>query len=266
MMQNAEYLARVLANERLNDLTVILTLQAPEIAAAAAPGQFVNVSCDRLLRRPFGIMDADPKTGLIKIGVRVQGEGTHWLADRKTGEMLSMLGPLGHGFELAGFQRIITVGGGTGLFPLHFVHKYCQKQGSEGLAVCGYRSKEDSILTQEFADIACQTMFASDAGDLGFAGHAGAALEKLLQELLPMPNTVIVTCGPKIMMKAVADIAARNNIPCQVSLEERMACGIGVCLVCACAIKASHHGQPFSHQRCCVEGPVFPAEVVEWSI
>jgi len=265
-VQQIECQAAVLENQRLNEQTSVLTLLAPDVAASARPGQFVNLSCNHFLRRPLGIMDADPATGQIKVGIRIVGDGTAWLAGRPVGEQLSVLGPLGHGFELNGISRVITVGGGTGVFPLYFVQKWCHEQGVESIAVCGYRSKSESYLTDEYALLSCQTLFASDSGDMDFAGHAGQALQSLLADLPPQTGTAILTCGPKIMMQKVAEIARDSQLPCQVSLEERMACGIGICLVCACKIKAEATGETFTHQRCCVEGPVFPAEVVEWSI
>jgi len=265
-VQQIECQAVVLENQRLNEQTSILTLLAPVVATAARPGQFVNISCNHLLRRPLGIMDADPSTGQIKVGIRIVGDGTAWLASRQTGELISVLGPLGHGFELSKISRVITVGGGTGVFPLYFVQKWCYAQGVESIAVCGYRSKSESFLTDEYAVLSCQTLFASDSGDMDFAGNAGQALQSLLTDLPPQAGTVILTCGPKIMMQKIAEIARNSQLPCQVSLEERMACGIGICLVCACKIKAEAAGDSITHLRCCVEGPVFPAEVVEWSI
>lgn len=262
-MQQIEYSCLVIRNERLNSQTVVLTLNAPEIAAKALPGQFLNLACNQFLKRPLGIMDADPAGGIIKVGIRIQGEGTRWLAGRQAGEHLTVLGPLGHGFSLANVSRVITVGGGTGVFPLYFVQKCCRKLGIESIAVCGYRSKEESVLTDDYGSLSCQTVFASDSGDMDFAGHAAQALSSLLDRLPIVPGTAVLTCGPKVMMQAVAELTAERNLPCQVSLEERMACGIGICLVCACRIKVKDSGT-IEHQRCCAEGPVFPAEVVEW--
>jgi dihydroorotate dehydrogenase electron transfer subunit len=260
--------AQVLATRPLSGQTVVLTLAAPEIAASARPGQFVNLTCNQFLRRPIGIMSRDAAAGTIQVGIRIQGEGTAWLAARQPGDTLSLLGPLGHGFDFAGLSRVITVGGGTGVFPLYFVQQFCQEQQIEGLAVCGYRSKADSVLADDYASLACRCLFASDSGDMDVAGHAGIALAQLLDHLEPAAGTALFTCGPAVMMKTVAAMAARHNISCQVSLEERMACGIGVCLVCACAVQEKQGGEADSiiYKRCCVDGPVFPAEVVAWPI
>lgn len=275
MLQKIEYQATVLASRLVGDQTAILTLAAPEIALQAQPGQFVNLSCDRFLRRPLGIMSVDRTPGreTISVGIRIQGEGTAWLAGRKPGAVLSVLGPLGHGFSLTGYNRIITVGGGTGVFPLHFVQQACRERGIDSLAVCGYRSRPDSFLTDEFTGLGCRTLFASDAGDMDMSGNAAQALDQLITDLPPVPLTAILTCGPKPMMQAVSAIAARQGLDCQVSLEERMACGIGVCLVCVCRIQTCPTGREAPEQtgigeirqRCCVEGPVFDARSVIWS-
>ncbi len=326
-----EWTCPVLENRPLNDQYFILTLVGITISRQARPGQFVNLSCHQFLRRPLGILAVDREQGTFQVGIRIAGQGTRDLAGLRPGDTVSVLGPLGHGFELGQYRRIITVGGGTGVFPLYFVQQVCREQGREGLAVCGYRSENDSILTHEFAQIACQTSFAADQGGLDVTGTAAQALELLLQELqfpassqpmaahmhqqaisrrkiaaspadpadpahladlsysapkpiardtipvsdpaagstaknpAPDTGTLILTCGPKPMMQAVAAIAARFGLPCQVSLEERMGCGIGICLVCVCKIKTLHdESGSFRHERCCVEGPVFAAEEVVW--
>ena len=261
-MAAQEQLSEIQKIERINQQTFVLTLFAPQIAAAAQPGQFVQASCQKLLRRPIGIMSADRIKGLIQLGFRVQGEGTLWLSGRKAGDHLSLLGPLGHGFMLDGYERIITVGGGTGVFPLYFVQQICRERGIEALAVCGYRSREESVLREAYSQLGCRTLFAADAGDLDIPGHAGLALEELLKQLPPIDGTAVLTCGPRPMMQAVADIARQHGYACQVSLEERMACGIGVCLVCACKVK--QEAGETGYARCCVDGPVFSAEEVVW--
>jgi dihydroorotate dehydrogenase electron transfer subunit len=263
-----EWRCPVLEYRPLNDQFFVLTLAGAVISRTARPGQFVNLSCDQFLRRPFGILSVDCEQGQFSVGIRIQGKGTEYLASLRPGDEISVLGPLGHGYDLKGYQRIITVGGGTGVFPLYFVHQACRELGIEGLAVAGFRSAAESILIHDFDQIACQTLYASDAGDLAVAGNAADALDQLLATLPAHPDTAILTCGPMVMMKAVAAIAARHGLPCQVSLEERMGCGIGICLVCVCKIKAeaspAADSAGFNHERCCVEGPVFAAEEVLW--
>jgi dihydroorotate dehydrogenase electron transfer subunit len=262
-MQQIEWDCTILENQALNDQYFILTLQGETISQTAQPGQFVNLSCQQFLRRPFGIMSVDRNTGTFKIGIQVKGKGTLEFKALKSGAVVSVLGPLGHGFDVAGYRQIITVGGGTGVFPLYFVHKQCRAAGVKTVAVCGYRSTRDAILVDELRQVASQAVFASDTGGLDVEGHAALALDHVLAGLDSLENTVVLTCGPKIMMQAVAERAARAGLPCQVSLEEHMGCGIGICLVCVCKIKEQETGA-ISHQRCCVEGPVFPAEGVVW--
>lgn len=277
--QTIEWECPILENRPLSDQYFSLTLAGQAISQQARPGQFVNLTSGQFLRRPLGILSVDREQRQFSVGIRIQGAGTRFLASLRPGASVSVLGPLGHGFDLDGYQRIITVGGGTGVFPLYFVQQACRERGLEGIAVCGYRSRAESIMTHEFEQIACQSLFASDAGDMTVAGHAVQALEILLASLderaaqagkadrpfVPdQPATAILTCGPKIMMQGVAAIAARHGLSCQVSLEERMGCGIGVCLVCVCQIRDATDPAGFKHERCCVEGPVFAAEEVVW--
>ena len=266
MRQSIEFFCQVIGRQQPNRSYVILTLKSPEIAAKAQPGQFVDVASDQFLRRPFGIMMVDRVQGTFSIGIRIQGQGTRFLAGLQPGDIVSVLGPLGHGFCLDDYDRVITVGGGTGVFPLFFVQQYCNENNIEGVAVCGYRSAEESILTEEFTQTACAVSFASDAGDMTVAGHAGIALKAVIDDLKStgsdISRTLICACGPKLMMKTAAELAKHAGIACQVSLEERMACGVGICLVCVCKTKKADNS--IEHSRCCVDGPVFDAEVVEW--
>lgn len=266
MVLQIEYCCQVIRRQQPNKSYVILTFNSPEIASLAMPGQFVDVSTDQFLRRPFGIMSVDRVQGTFAIGIRVMGQGTQYLSRLQPGDKVSILGPLGHGFSLIGYDRIVTVGGGTGVFPLFFVQQYCREQNIEGIAVCGYRSAEESILTEEFTQTACAVSFASDAGDMTVAGHAGIALQAVIKDLVAsgsnLSKTLICSCGPKPMMQTAAEIAKQASLPCQVSLEERMACGVGLCLVCVCKTKKDDN--TVEHSRCCVDGPVFDAEVVVW--
>lgn len=258
----------VVSRTQLNSENVILTMSGMQIAEQAVPGQFVNLLSNQFLRRPLGIMKIDRNKGEFSIGIRIKGEGTRYLSQLQHGSQISVLGPLGHGFDLSGYDRVITVGGGTGVFPLYFLQQVCKEKQIEGIAVCGYRSLEESILVEEFAGIACASCFSSDVGGLEIDGHAGLALENVLAGLadqgVDMTNTLIAACGPEIMLQRIAESAEQWNLDCQVSLEQRMACGIGICLVCACKVKSGKESEEWEHQRCCVEGPVFDAREVVW--
>lgn len=277
MTRQLEYICEVVNKKQLDKSNVLLSFSCPGIADLAMPGQFVNISCSQFLRRPLGILEVDRVKGEFSVGIKLLGEGTIFLSELEPGDCVSILGPLGHGFDLDNYDRVITVGGGTGVFPLFFVQQYCRENSIEGIAVCGYRSKEDSFLTEEYEQLSCAVSFASDAGDMMITGNAGVALQHVLNNIAAGENgkinrTLIAACGPKAMMQGVAAIANERNIDCQVSLEERMACGIGICLVCACKIKArkSNDESEFTntneweHKRCCVEGPVFKAQEVVW--
>ncbi len=263
MPVHQEHSLIVCGRQDLDRNHTILTLEGPEIARTAEPGQFVSLACSHFLRRPFGIMSVDRVTGRFEVGIRRQGEGSRELADLDPGARVSALGPLGNGFSLDLGRQLITVGGGTGVFPLLFVHQVCRERGIPHLAVCGYRSSEDAILREAFADMADSCLFASDSGGLDLTGNAAEALEQVLsimddEERL---GSAVLACGPEPMLRGVADVCRHHRVACEVSLEARMACGIGVCL--CCAIGTERDGER-RHERCCMEGPVFPAEVVEW--
>lgn len=266
--------AKVLANERLAEGFVLLSLHAPEIASAAVPGQFVHVACNRFLRRPLGIAGVDTQKGTIQVGIQVKGQGTRDLASSQTGADLSVLGPLGNGFDLGGVENLVVVAGGTGLFPVLYLLDYARKNGVKSIAYCGYRSSDTAFLTDRVTGLSECAVFASDIGDFGFHGTCVQALVnsscpdgpacQIADRRLAGATALMAAVGPMPMMRAAAMQAEKLGIPCQVSLEERMACGFGVCLVCTCKTRSEDPAIPYHNSRCCVEGPVFQAEDVVW--
>lgn len=248
----------VLGKTVYSDDIFMLDLQSDVIAQTALPGQFVNIGCDGFLRLPISICGTDKQKGSFRIAIRVKGSGTAFLMNRKTGDVLSVQGPLGNCFDLSGVTRCVTVGGGIGIFPLMFLLDEAKSRGIETTAVCGYRSAEDSFCTEEIRSKADSTCFSSDLGDMDFCGNAAQALARIES----IEGATVFTCGPAPMMESVASFCADIDIPCFVSLEERMACGTGICLVCACKIKAGNDG--FVYKRCCCDGPVFAASEVVW--
>ena len=236
-----------------------MMLEAPLVAGAASAGQFVNVLCgEHLLRRPISICGFDAGRGGLRLVFEVRGKGTAWLAERRAGESVDIIGPLGHGFLLEDRSlNAVMVGGGIGTPPLLPPAKF---YGGNATMISGFRTASAAILQQDFAASGARTVLCTDDGSAGFHGFTTQALMAHLEN---QPCDVIYTCGPKAMMHAVAGIALVRNIPCFVSMEERMGCGIGACLCCTCATKAGDGS--VQNTRVCLNGPVFNAAEVEWN-
>lgn len=232
-----------------------LTILCPEIAANTKPGQFVHIRVPgHILRRPISIAGFDAIKGTIRIIYEIRGEGTQILADLKAGDMIDILGPLGNGYILPERgRRCVVVGGGIGVPPLLPVAEHF---GANATAILGFRSAQAAILEKDFEKAGAKTILCTDDGTLGQKGFVTNALEQLLLSECP---DCICACGPLVMLKKVAEIAAAHSIPCQVSLEERMACGVGACLGCAVQIRREGKEQ---YLHVCKDGPVFYSEEV----
>ncbi len=247
-------LAKVLENKKLNETIFRLRLDAPDIAEKAGPGQFVHVRCGdgNLLRRPVSICDVSG--GIITVVIETRGAGTHWLSGRLAGEMVDLLGPLGHGFDVGG-GSILLVGGGIGAPPLLYA---ARRAGGKVMAVLGFRTGGCVILQEEFQSACDEVYLATDDGSAGVHGFVTDVLKGLLEE---KTYDAVLACGPRAMLKAVAARTQARGIRCQVSLEERMGCGVGACLVCACRTVKDGREQM---RRVCKDGPVFDAGEVLW--
>lgn len=253
-MQNPQ-ICPVLSCDCLADGLFSLVLDVPEIAGVAKAGQFVHIACGEgnLLRRPISICEA--AEGRLRVVFQVKGEGTKWLSERRVGDTVDVLGPLGHGYDLPRLGAApILIGGGIGVPPMLYTAQCVQKNGAQPSAILGFRSKGAVILESEFH---CPTAVCTDDGTYGVHGFVTYVLKEQLAGA-----TGVAACGPKPMLKAIAAIAKEAGLPCQVSMEERMGCGIGACLVCACALKAENGETRYGHV--CKDGPVFDAEEVEW--
>ena len=250
-------ICRAASNTRLGEGLYQLVLDAPQIAAAAQCGQFVHIACGEgnLLRRPISICEAGE--GRLRIVFQVKGSGTEWLADRKEGDTLDVLGPLGHGFDTAALgARPVLIGGGIGVPPMLQTVKCAKAAGAAPRAVLGFRNRGAVILEEDFRAV-CETFVTTDDGSYARHGFVTDVLQELVADA-----TGVAACGPKPMLKAIAALAKGAGVPCQVSMEERMGCGIGACLVCACALKGENGETRYGHV--CKDGPVFDAEEVEW--
>ena len=249
----------VRSNDQLVEGIFRLTLNAPRIAAGARPGQFVMVSCatglDPLLRRPFSIHQVGAD-GQVQLLFKVTGRGTTLLARARTGDRLSLVGPLGRGFSLTP-GRVCLVGGGMGIAPLLFLASRLREQAAEQAptVLLGARSARELLpLLDGFAALGCEVRAATDDGSLGHHGPVADLLPGRLDQA-----ERVATCGPFAMMAAVAALCRGSNTPCQVSLETHMACGLGACLGCTV------HGADGAYRHVCKHGPVMAAEEVAWT-
>ncbi len=249
---------KVIGQWVLNNVTRELDLIAPQIAAEAVPGQFVNVQVSRrtapLLRRPLGIAGVNRKRGVVRLVYRFVGEATNILGDVCSGDMLSVVGPLGHGFDLNA-EYPLLVGGGTGLAPLLFLAETFVKKGVRPDVLMGGRTADDLFWKDMYVDLVERMGLTTDDGSLATKGTVMAELPLMLRRL---HYDCVYVCGPVPMMKAVSAAVLEKGIKCQVSLEKYMACGLGACLSCSC--------QGIGRRlKVCQDGPVFWAEeVAEW--
>jgi len=243
-------MCEIITARELADNVYAITMEAGDIGAKARPGQFVHIKCGEgtLLRRPISICDS--RDGYLKIVFFAKGAGTHWLAEQKRG-FLDVLGPLGTGFSLDG-RRILLVGGGIGVPPLLFTAREAIGQVS---AILGFGSEKNVILRDNFRDV-CEQVIITTAD--GSVGERGFVTEPLARELATGKYDAVLACGPTSMLRMVAKIAKEHNVPCQVSMEERMACGVGACIGC---IVEMENGE---NLRVCHDGPVFRATEVKW--
>jgi len=262
--------AEVLANEPAGRRYTRMVLAAPEIAGRAQPGQFVNLrvtrALDPLLGRPFSIFYADAESGAVEVLYKPAGRGTAMLAGVSPGERLAVTGPLGRGFALAKEAEVhVAVGGGTGLAPVYFLACRAAAAGANIYLLFGFRDCSFSLPEEIMRRSGAHFRLASDSGEAGcLRGTAADLLDFVLDRELAGRRAAVYTAGPGIMMKLVAEAAARRRLPCQASLEAHMACGLAVCRGCVVAVKgALPDGQPL-RRPVCTYGPVFDAAEVDW--
>jgi dihydroorotate dehydrogenase electron transfer subunit len=238
----------------LTETVFALSVRSPELVEKSKPGQFLHIKCgnEQLLRRPISICSI--YNDEIWIVVEVRGEGTKWLSKQSPGYTLDILGPLGNGFSIPD-GKIIVVGGGVGAPPMLLTAAMAT---GGAMAILGFRDKSKVILRSEFLSVCDHVYITTDDGSYGIHGKVTDPLEVLLEE---EKYAAVLSCGPKIMQKAVFDVCKRYNVPCQVSLEEHMGCGVGACLVCACETKINGIDEM---SRVCVDGPVFDANTIIW--
>ena len=247
---------RLLKTERINKDIYKFTIASEYISENARAGQFVNIKCcegvNALLRRPISICRVDRKENSFDVIFQVKGNGTELLSNKQAGDEIDLIAPLGNGFDLnEDYKNVLVVGGGIGVFPLLGLLE--ESTTSKKTAVLGFRNKDFVVLENEFKKASNELVLTTDDGSYGKKGFVTEYTEKaLLSDKIDM----IYACGPTPMLKAIKQLAQKYSVPCQVSMEERMGCGIGACLVCACKTK---YGDEWEYSHVCSDGPVFNA-------
>jgi len=248
------YSCEVVDIDKLTGDVFMFTVINSDMAAESEPGQFLHIKCGKanLLRRPLSICSVCGSS--VAFVFEVKGEGTRWLSRRKPGHILDILGPLGKKFSIPD-GKIITIGGGMGAPPMLFA---AESAVGGVTAIIGFKSKDRILLKDEFAQVCDEVFVTTDDDSFGLRGPVTRPLVDLLEN---GGYSAVLACGPQAMLSAVAVLSKLYGVPCQVSLEERMGCGVGACLVCACATVS---GGNETMSRVCKDGPVFDAAEVVW--
>jgi dihydroorotate dehydrogenase electron transfer subunit len=270
-----EQTVQIVSNQRDTDSYFRLVLRAPQIAPLIQPGQFAHVRVlplkDALLRRPFSIFQVSGDT--FSILYKTVGKGTDTLARMGAGEELSVMAPLGHGFSVPerGGESPLLVAGGYGMAAMYLL---AQRSPQRGIVFVGGRKRIDILCEKEFQSLGWDVRVTTEDGS---HGEKGLVTKPLLAELrkgrgneaqtkLRTPNSELrnlklFACGPTGMLKAVGKMAEEFNVPAELSMDEHMCCGVGVCLTCVIPVKTNGG---WEYQRTCTEGPVFDSRNILW--
>ncbi len=270
---------QILAHNQFDGAQYILTLASALIAKASKPGQFVHITVSDSLsmRRPISIMSVDTENDTFDLLYKVVGEGTRQLSERKIGEVLSIIGPIGNGFQITDKKLPLLIGGGVGMPPMIAIAQQIKNSNYDPFVILG--SEVPFPFTPELSNMGRQCSEASHTMPLleswgvacrlaslqdyegVYQGYVTDLAKKYLDSLSADERTQveIYSCGPHPMLEAVAKLAKTYNLPCQVSLEEYMACGIGGCAGCVVEV---HTDNEVAMKRVCVDGPVFDATTV----
>ena len=252
--------AKVLANEQLTDRLWLLTLDAEDLASRVLPGQFVHMLIPgmegHILRRPFSVFYVNENKRQLVILYQVVGFGSNQLTKVAPGVSVSLMGPVGHGWHAPeGVRHALLVAGGVGAAPLFMHAQELVASGVDVEVVMGAQSSKALVCEPKYTELlGAEPHLATDDGS---RGHAGFVTDLVSQRIAEKQFDYVACCGPEPMMHAVSDITLKAGIPTFISLEKRMACGIGACLSC---IVETVDGR----KRSCVDGPVFDAAKVVW--
>lgn len=259
--------ARVLLNEGVGPNLFVMALESPGIAQAVVPGQFVHMKVpgmdDHILRRPFSVYACDVQAGVIELLYQAVGFGSaHMTTLTEGGKGVELVGPVGRGWcPAAAVKRALLVGGGVGAAPLFMLCEELVGKGVQTDVVLGAQTEMALACRERYeALLSAPPRCATDDGSFGRAGFCTSLVQEALDEAAAAgePYDYLAVCGPEPLMRIVAGMAEAACVPCEVSMERRMACGIGACLSCVVDTKDGK-------KRACVDGPVFGADEVVWA-
>lgn len=248
----------VIEQKMIADGICSMWLDAKEIAVQAKPGQFISVYSNdksRVLPRPISICEIDREKGTLRIVYRVVGKGTEEFSKAEAGDSFEILGPLGNGFpiEEAKGKKVLMIGGGIGVPPMLQTAKEIE---GDAIIVSGYRNQD--LFLKEELESAGTLFIATEDGSVGTKGNVVDAIRENQIEA-----DMMFACGPKPMLRALKNYALEKGIPCWISMEEKMACGVGACLACVCQSKDVDSHSHVHNKRICKDGPVFLSTEVE---
>ena len=248
----------VIEQKMIADGICSMWLDAKEVAVQAKPGQFISVYSNdksRVLPRPISICEIDREKGTLRIVYRVVGKGTEEFSKAEAGDSFEILGPLGNGFpiEEAKGKKVLMIGGGIGVPPMLQTAKEIE---GEAIIVSGYRNQD--LFLKEELESAGTLCIATEDGSVGTKGNVVDAIRENQIEA-----DMMFACGPKPMLRALKNYALEKGIPCWISMEEKMACGVGACLACVCQSKDVDSHSHVHNKRICKDGPVFLSTEVE---
>lgn len=261
----------ILDNREIAPGYFLMEFISPEIAQNSFPGQFLHIKCSTsnnpLLRRPLSIHRVIGKD-TVEILYKVVGKGTHCLSKRKKGEKIDCIGPLGNGFILPKTDNrkpitdMFLVAGGIGIAPLIFLTEKLAKlkvknKKLKTIVLLGTKTKDEVLCAEKLKKMGIETHISTEDGSLGYKGLVSELLKNKLLSIVPRPSSLVYACGPKGMLKEVALLSKEHKISCQVSFEQFMGCGIGICNACVIRTKKGY-------KRVCKDGPVFNAEEIDW--
>lgn len=263
--RKAKWQAIVLKNKAITDSIYLMTLRVSGLAPQVDPGQFIHMSIPTLqaniLRRPFSVYDKDEDMETIDILYQIVGSGTLDMSRWQPGYLTDIIAPIGQAWDVPkGTEHALLVGGGIGSAPLFLLYKQLLNDGIDVDVILGATTKDALICLERYASAGGgEPLCSTDDGSFGFAGFATPLAEETVKKAAEKgnPYDFIATCGPEPLMRGISQIAGAGGIKCLVSMERRMACGIGACLSCVVDTKGGR-------KRACIDGPIFDAESIVW--